>query len=135
MSYLWPSEEQLAAFAAGGDGEITMLNLLRYRDEADYSERPDETPCSGREAYQRYAAVALECVGKAGGRLVFAGAAAATVIGPADEQWDDVLLVAYPDRAAMMAMLESDEYQACTYHRTAALSDSRLVPLSAQAPA
>lgn len=37
------------------DVPIFMLNLLRYKEHADYGERADTAPCSGREAYyQRY---------------------------------------------------------------------------------
>lgn len=37
------------------DTPVMMINLLRYRDQADYGDRTDVTPCSGREAYRRYA--------------------------------------------------------------------------------
>lgn len=131
-----PSRAQLEAVASAfaDRGAVTMLNLLRYRDDADYNAHPDETPCSGREAYARYAARALDCVREAGGRVVFQGAAAACVIGPDDEAWDDVLLVEYPSVEAFLAMIRAPRYQAFVHHRTAALADSRLVPISAGHP-
>ena len=30
---------------------VFMLNLVRYRPQADYGGRADVAPCSGREAY------------------------------------------------------------------------------------
>ena len=35
------------------DGPISMLNLLRFRDEADYAAHPEQTSCSGREEIGR----------------------------------------------------------------------------------
>ncbi|MGE0484524.1 MAG: DUF1330 domain-containing protein [Gammaproteobacteria bacterium] len=128
-----PTADQLhgATAALAGAGAVTMLNLLRYRDQADYREHPQQAPCSGREAYARYAAAALACVEHVGGRVVYVGAAASNVIGPADETWDDVLLVEYPSIEAFLDMLRSPPYQACVHHRRAALADSRLVPTRA----
>ncbi|MCB1748228.1 MAG: DUF1330 domain-containing protein [Gammaproteobacteria bacterium] len=128
-----PTAEQLQAFATAfaDTGPVTMLNLLRYRAQADYSGHPAATPCSGRQAYARYAAEALACVEGVGGRVVYAGAAGAGVIGPVGEAWDDVLLVEYPGVDAFLDMVRSPRYQACVHHRSAALADSRLVPTSA----
>jgi len=133
MKYTWPTDEQLTTLDQRRDDSrtITMLNLLRYRERADYSEHPDETPCSGREAYARYADQAIACVESVGGRLVFGGGAAANAIGPDDEQWDDVLIVEYPNANAFFEMMTSERYQAFAYHRTAAVDDSRLVPMTA----
>ena len=133
-----PTTEQFAALKqralAEPDTPITMLNLLAYRDQADYGEREDEAPCSGREAYQRYVAAAVACVQAVGGETVFAGPAAASVIGPESESWDDVLLVRYPSAQALVDMLRSEDYQAIVHHRSAALRDSRLVPMRADQP-
>ncbi|PWG73265.1 DUF1330 domain-containing protein, partial [Enterococcus hirae] len=35
-------------------GPVHMLNMLRFREQADYGDRDDIASCSGREAYQRY---------------------------------------------------------------------------------
>ena len=82
-----PTAERFAEFLAGAedDGPIVMINLLRYRAEADYPESFDAAPCSGREAYQRYAAVATQRVAAVGGRLVWLASAGATLIGPEAE--------------------------------------------------
>ena len=137
MSHLWPTPEQFAALTrrAGEPGAVTMLNLLRYRETAAYADHPDEPACSGKAAYARYAKHAFPCVESAGGRLVFAGAAAESAIGPGTERWDDVLLVEYPSVQAFIDMVNSTAYQAIVHHRLAALADSRLIPLTAGTPA
>ena len=131
-----PTGEQIRVFTAyaAAIAPITMLNLLRYRAQADYSQHPHEAPCTGREAYARYAQAVGTCLAAVGARVVFAGAAAASLIGPADESWDDVLLVEYPSGQALLAMLGSPEYRAIGHHRHAALADSRLVPLRGGQP-
>ena len=129
MGSVEPSAQRLQEFIEGGedDSPVVMINLLRYRAQAEYPEGFDAEPCSGREAYQRYGAVALGRVALAGGRVVWMGSAQATLIGPDTEQWDDAVLVEYPSRKAFMRMLSQPEYLAATPHRTAALEDSRLI--------
>lgn len=133
MNFTWPSAAQFDALQARADDPrpITMLNLLRYREQADYSGHPEASPCSGKAAYARYADAAIPCVASFGGRVVFGGAAHATVIGPDTEQWHDVLLVEYPNAQAFLDMAVSERYQAFAYHREAAIEDSRLVLITA----
>ena len=121
MKTVEPTASQIQAFAAQTDdtSPFIMLNLLRYREQADYVDVPGELACSGKEAYQRYA-----------GTVCFAGAAQTVVIGPEGEQWDDVFLIQYPSRQAFFDMLSSEQYRAIGYHRTAALDDSRLVAIA-----
>jgi uncharacterized protein (DUF1330 family) len=109
-----------------------MLNLLRYRERAEYGPGPfpeafDATPCSGREAYARYVNGTRLQIEKYGGRVVWRGAVAVSLIGPAGEEWDDFVLVEYPSREAFLKMLDDPEYRAGFSHRKAALQDSRLI--------
>jgi uncharacterized protein (DUF1330 family) len=113
--------------AGADDTPVVMLNLLRYRERAAYPDGFDAAPCSGREAYARYAAVALTKVAEAGGRVLWGGSARASVIAPAGEHWDDVVLVEYPSRRAFLEMVVRPDYLAAAPHRTAALADSRLI--------
>jgi len=136
MNFTWPSPAQLDALNARADDPrpITMLNLLRYRAAADYTGQPDASPCSGKAAYARYAEQAVACVEAFGGRVVFAGGAHVIAIGPADERWDDVLLVEYPSTQAFLDMANSERYRAFAFHREAAIEDSRLVLVMAGEP-
>lgn len=121
------------AFAAIPDdsGPVCMLNLLRYRDLADYSGQPAQGPRSGREAYRQYAELAFPIVAAAGARVVFLGTCIAYAIAPPSERWDDMLLVEYPTRSVFVEALTSADYRAISFHRTAALQDSRLIAFRA----
>jgi uncharacterized protein (DUF1330 family) len=123
-----PTPERLQDFLKGSDETpIVMINLLRYRERAAYPPGSDAEPCSGREAYQRYAEVALRTVSEVGGRPIWMGHVASALIAPEGESWDDAVLVEYPSRKAFLDMIARPDYQAATLHRSAALEDSRLV--------
>ena len=131
--YLEVTQEAGAAlFARNIVGEVVMLNLLRFRDIADYSANPElepSEPISGQEAYQRYIEHTLPFLWESGGDLVFLGEGGQYLIGPQEEQWDLVMLVRQNSLADFMAFSSHQEYLAGVGHRTAALEDSRLLPL------
>lgn len=107
------------------DRAIVMVNLLKFRELADYGEGgPGGT---GRAAYLRYSKAAVPLVWEVGGQVLWVGKARADVIAPAGESWDEVALVHYPSRRAFLRMIRSNAYQAIMHHRTAGLIDSRLI--------
>jgi uncharacterized protein (DUF1330 family) len=113
-------------------GGLVMLNLLRFRETADYSASPELAPAepiTGAEAYERYIAHALPLLRKSGGDLLFAGEGGPFLIGPEEERWDRALLIRQKSIGAFMAFAVQEAYLAGIGHRTAALSDSRLLPL------
>lgn len=121
-----------AFFSQNLKGEIVMLNLLRFRDVADYSSCPrlmPEQPISGREAFQRYIDHTLPFLQKSGGDIVFLGTADSYLIGPQDEQWDYVMLIRQKSLASFLAFSSNEAYLAGIGHRVAALIDSRLLPV------
>lgn len=116
----------------GFKGPFVMLNLLNFREQADYSASPEldpGRPISGREAYALYMEAMKPLLAEAGSELLFFGAGGRFVIGPAAEGWDAVLLVRQPGIERFMAFASDAAYQAVAGHRTAALRDSRLLPL------
>ncbi len=119
--------QQLASDAAADDAPITMLNMLRFREQAAYPDDFDAEPCSGEQAYARYAEGALAVMSAVGGRPIWGAEARQPVIAPGDECWDQVFLVHYPSRSAFIAMATDPEYLAIVPHRSAALADSRLI--------
>lgn len=124
------TEEQLRVLASlPADKPFVMLNLLRFREQAAYSD-PLEA-CSGREAYKRYSQTSLQTIAAVGGSVIFSGKAHASLIAPQGEYWHQVFLVRYPSVAAFRAMLSMPEYHVGVRHRTAALQDSRLTPITA----
>ncbi len=109
-----------------------MLNLLRLRDMADYSATPELAPAediSGKEAFQRYIDHTMPFLKESGGELIFLGTGGTYLIGPQDEQWDIVMLVRQRSVEDFMAFASNAEYLAGLGHRTAAVLDSRLLPV------
>ena len=134
MSFINPAREQFKAlYALRDDQPVCMLNLLRFRDLALYEQTEAGTPpgpISGREAYERYSAEAQDVFHRAGGQQLWIGLPQTTLIGPADEPWSLAFVAFYPTTKAFLEMVKSPQYQSATRHRTAALSDSRLIVCS-----
>ena len=119
---------QTAAGAIPEGVPVVMLNLLRYKERADYGQRADVTPCSGREAYYQRYVPAFNQLATPGIQLLWLGGVLAQMVGPSDEQWDDAALVEYPSFAAFRDVVESVRYQEeASYHRLASLEDWRLI--------
>ena len=131
--YLEPSKEARRSFVSRQiKGSVVMLNLLRFREVADYSATPElapPTPITGEEAYQRYLEHTLPYLQQSGGELVFLGRGGECLIGPPDERWDLAMLVRQRSVEAFLNFTSNDGYRAGLGHRTAALEDSRLLPL------
>jgi hypothetical protein len=111
---------------------FVMLNLYRLRDVADYSAHPEiapESPVSGRELFDRYAAGMDRLLAELGAKRVFLAEGGSPFIGPSAERWDVVQLVWYPSPQAFMALASNDEVQAGLPHRFAMLEDSRVIPM------
>ena len=133
QAYLEPTQESGRDFFMRGiTGKVVMLNLLRYRAVADYSATPQlarATPISGEEAYRLYMEHTMPHLEKSGGKLLFFGRGGRFLIGPDSERWDAAMLVQQSSPAAFMEFASNTVYLAGMGHRTAALEDSRLLPL------
>lgn len=131
--YLEPTQDSGRAFMLRGiAGSVVMLNLLRFREVADYSATPElapDRPISGADAYQLYVAHTLPYLRDSGGDLVFLGQGGPYLIGPPDERWDAVMLVRQRSVDSFIAFASNDAYLSGIGHRKAALEDSRLLPL------
>ena len=113
-------------------GNLVMLNLLRFREIADYTAHPElapPSPISGSSAFDCYIRHTLPILRATGGDLIFLGAGGSFLIGPEDEHWDSVMLVRQQSVAAFLDFAENQAYLAGLGHRTAALQDSRLLRL------
>ncbi len=133
MGYHEPTYEQGAALMRRGiEGPVVMLNLLQFREVADYSgaeEFAPGEPVSGAAAYDRYIAETMPFLRERGGEILFDGEGGAFLIGPEAERWDRALLVRHPSVAVLFGFASDAGYQAALAHRTAAVKDSRLLPL------
>ncbi len=138
MTELDPQNISAAVGIIPENTPIVMLNLLRYKQYADYGDGKDFGPRTGREAYhQGYRPAFGEIAASLGNaeniRPIFLGTALAGLVGSADEPWDEVALVEYPSFAAFRSIAESPEYKRdAAPHRRAALENWRLIAMLSQ---
>lgn len=128
--YIDPSPENFQAFKdLPRDTPIHMLNLLRYRDLAEYPEGHEHAnkAWSGRRAYEEYGITSGPTFRRVGGSIVWRGSFETMVTGPGDKQWHDGFVAQYPNAGAFFAMIKNPDYQRAVVNRTAALVDSRLM--------
>jgi uncharacterized protein (DUF1330 family) len=118
---IFPNDEQLKDFDDNPDlGPIKMLNLVKLKDNAEYSDGR-ETNLSGLEAYMLYGEEVKKHLEKVGAKIVFSGPVSRLMIGDIDELWDLAAVAEYPNRAAMLKMITDPEYIESSAHREAGL--------------
>jgi uncharacterized protein (DUF1330 family) len=119
---IYPGPEQATAFFGGvEDGPFVMVNLLKFRERADYVDGSD-SHLTGREAYERYGVEVAKLIAGLGGRIHYSGAVTGLMIGEVADLWDMVALAEYPSLAAFRAMATSAEMRAIEHHRSAGLA-------------
>lgn len=104
----------------GPDGPIFMVNLLKFKDKAEYDDGR-ETDLSGREAYMIYGRAVSGILPKFGGKAVFAADVTFLALGQVEELWDEVAIAMYPTRGDMVRMSLSEEWREAAVHRSAGL--------------
>jgi len=112
-----PTPEQ-AELLAGlpQDRPVVMVNLLRLR------------PDGGERHYETYAREVQAHLDAVGARALYAGKAAAFVIGEGPRPWwDAIVVVEYPTPAAFVAMVTSEAYADVHVHRAKALEQAELI--------
>ena len=105
----------------GPKGPIFMVNLLKFKDKAAYEDER-ATDLSGRDAYMIYGRGVSEILPQYGGRAIFAGDVTHLSLGQVEELWDEIAIAMYSERADMVKMSMSPEWQALSVHRTAGLA-------------
>lgn len=124
-----PTREQFDAFKdLPRDTPILMLNLIRYRDVADYGDGSSEV--SGAEAYRRYGKETGPIFARVGGSIVWRGRPEIVLTGPTDEVWDAAFIARYPHAGAFFEMVTDADYREAVKHRTAAVATSRLIRMA-----
>ena len=130
-SFLDPNRVQFEAFKAlPRDGEIHMLNLVRFRAQAAYPEGHAQAGISGAEAYAQYGRASGPIFARVGGSILWRGTQDTMLIGPASEVWDALFIARYPTAAAFLEMVTDADYQRAVIHRQAAVETSRLIRCS-----
>ena len=118
---LMPNEDQIKGFLEGDvDTPIYMLNLLRFKDNAEY-EDGRQTDLSGQEAYAIYGAEVQAHLAKVGGQGIFAGRVSRLMLGEVEDLWDMVAIAMYPSKKAMLKMVSDPDYIESAKHRSAGL--------------
>lgn len=115
----------------GPDGPIYMVNLLKFKDKAEY-EDGRETDLTGFEAYQLYGRAVSQIIQDYGGEIQFAANVTFLSLGQVEELWDEIAIAKYPNRGALLAMSSSQEWRDAAVHRTAGLAGQLNIETVAQ---
>ena len=128
---LRPNPIQLAEFALGDDDPILMVNLLKFKDKAEY-EDGRATNLTGREAYEIYLTETREHLANVGAELILGGEVSGLLLGEVEELWDAFGVARYPSRKAMIAMARNPAYIESEKHRAAGLAGQLNIEVSEQ---
>lgn len=109
---------RLATTPPEDDGPVWMVNLLSYRERADYADGREST-ISGREADDRYAPA--ESLAAFGAEVVFFADVDTQLLGDTP-RWDRVGVVRYPTRRALIEMRQRDDFAAEHEHKNAGMA-------------
>jgi len=119
-----PNKEQIEGFldpTAADNGPIYMVNLLKYKEKAEYEDGREST-LTGEEAYRLYANEVSKLLVEVGGFMAFKGDVSRLTLGEVEELWDDVAIAMYPSRAAMLEMMQLPKTAEISAHRSAGLA-------------
>ena len=117
-----PNEEQINGFfEAGAPGPIYMVNLLKFKKNAEYADGR-KTQLTGAQAYQVYAEGVSVLLQEFGGYVAFFADVQRLMLGEVEELWDEVAIAVYPSRQAMLDMMQSDTMKDISQHRAAGLA-------------
>lgn len=119
--YLSVESEQFKAFKALEiEGALLMYNLLKYKDQVG------ESGSTGKQVYREYLKATTPFFEKANAQIVFKGKPVFTLIGPAEKDyWDEILIVKYETKEDFLGMITAKGYPSAI--REKALLDSRLI--------
>ena len=114
---------ELATTPPDDDGPVWMVNLMRYKERAEYGDGR-ETTLTGREADDVYAPVGpLAAVGAA---IVFVADVEDQFIGD-EPRWDRIAVVRYPTRSAFIAMQQREDFQRAHEHKEAGMAETIVI--------
>ncbi len=122
MPAFQPTADQFRAFRDDPyDGPIAQVNLLKFRVRAEYGADEPEHGADepGAAAYQRYVDAFQVAADEVGASCLLYGHAERYFIGQGD--WDAVLVMHFPSRAAFIETLNHPEYHEMHRHRDAGL--------------
>ena len=117
---------RLATTPPDEDGPVWMVNLMKYRDIADYPDgaRADGPAISGREADDLY--TPLESLAGVGAEIVFGGDVDLQLLGDAPI-WDRVGVVKYPTRRSFIEMQSRPDFRRQHVHKEAGMQETIVI--------
>ena len=122
--------EVLGSFPPDEDGPVWMVNLMRYRDRADYADGR-ETELTGREADDLYAP--LDTLADLGAEVVLFGEVEDQLLGDGP-RWDRVAVVKYPTHRSFVEMQTRPDFQAHHVHKDAGMAATTIIACQPFAP-
>lgn len=129
-AHIDPTRAQFDAFKGlDRDTPVEMLNLVRFRDLANYPGDHElaRDGLSGAEAYALYGRHTAAILARVGGSILWRAGFECTLIGPEGEAWDAMFIARYPSAHAFLAMVSDPAYQRAVIHRQAGVATSRLI--------
>jgi uncharacterized protein (DUF1330 family) len=111
---------------ATSDSPVWMVNLMQYRERADYADGR-ETELTGQQADDEY--TPFEALAMVGAEIVFAGEVHQQLLGD-DPVWDRVAVVKYPSGRAFIEMQTLPEFQAKHVHKDAGMQQTFVIGTS-----
>ena len=128
-----PTQEQLQEFLASDfTGPVAMLNLLKFKTSAAYADGR-ATDLTGQQAYALYGQQMAPFVLSNGGKLLYSGSAAFTMLGEVEQLWDAVAIMEYPSKEAFVEIVAQPEVHKFAVHREAGLEGQLLIATSQNA--
>jgi hypothetical protein len=111
---------RLAATSPSDDGPVWMVNLMKYREVADYVDGR-KTAISGQEADDLYSPI--DSLTAVGAEIVFLGDVDQQLLGD-NTVWDRIAVVKYPTRRSFIEMQSRSEFQESHKHKDAGMDKS-----------
>ena len=111
---------KMLTMAPEDDGPIWMVNLMKYREKADYADGRD-SDISGKEADDRYAPLGpLKAIGA---QPVFLADVETQFLNDSPK-WDRVGIVKYPSRKAFLEMQQRPDFKELHHHKEAGMAET-----------
>jgi len=113
---------RMATTAPADDGPVWMVNLMKYRAVADYSDGRAST-ISGKEADDLYAP--LDILGDIGAEPVLFGDVDQQLLG--EPVWDRIAVVKYATRKSFIDMQSRSDFQQAHEHKDAGMEQTFVI--------
>ena len=113
----------LATTAPEDDGPVWMINLMKYKERAEYADGR-ESELTGQEADDRY--TPLGPLAAVGAEVVFASQVEDQFLGESPT-WDRVAIVKYPTRRSFIEMQERKDFQEQHEHKEAGMAETIVI--------